>query len=259
MKFLLENKVIIVIGGLGLIGKSIVRSVLECSAACVIADTNKEEAQFFLQSLQSDYPQGAIDFVETDICSKNSLTKMIAYATNKYEKIDGVINSSYPRSKNYGKLFEEVEYDDFCQNVSMHLGGYFLATQQLVICLKKQGYGSIVNLASIYGVIAPRFEIYENSQMTSPVEYAAIKSGIIHLTKYIAKYLKGTGVRINTVSPGGIYDNQNESFVRNYNKFSLSKGMLDPADVVGTLIYLISDASIYVNGQNIIVDDGWSL
>jgi NAD(P)-dependent dehydrogenase (short-subunit alcohol dehydrogenase family) len=108
-------------------------------------------------------------------------------------------------------------------------------------------------------VVAPRFEIYKNSQMTSPVEYAAIKSGIIHLTKYIAKYLKGTGIRVNTVSPGGIYDNQNESFVRNYNKFSLSKGMLDSADVVGTLIYLISDASMYVNGQNIIVDDGWSL
>ena len=95
--------------------------------------------------------------------------------------------------------------------------------------------------------------------MTMPVEYAAIKSGLIHLTKYMAKYSKGKNVRINALSPGGIQDNQPEPFLKSYAKNCLNKGMLDKKDMTGTLIYLLSDMSKYVNGQNIVVDDGFTL
>jgi NAD(P)-dependent dehydrogenase (short-subunit alcohol dehydrogenase family) len=95
--------------------------------------------------------------------------------------------------------------------------------------------------------------------MTMPVEYAAIKSGLIHLTKYMAKYFKGMNIKVNALSPGGIFDNQNEIFLKNYKDECLNKGMLDKSDLNGTLIYLLSEMSQYINGQNIIVDDGFSL
>jgi len=109
---------------------------------------------------------------------------------------------------------------------------------------------NIVNISSIYGVVAPKFEIYEGTSMTVPVEYAAIKSGQIHLTKYMAKYFKGMGIRVNSLSPGGIFDNQPKSFLNAYKAKCSSKGMLDKSDLNGTLVYLLSDLSQYVNGQN---------
>jgi NAD(P)-dependent dehydrogenase (short-subunit alcohol dehydrogenase family) len=148
---------------------------------------------------------------------------------------------------------------DFCENVTWHLGGYFLVSQQMAIYFKKQGHGNIINMSSIYGVMAPRFEVYENTAMTMPVEYAAIKAAIIQLTKYMAKYYKGSNIRVNAISPGGVLDKQPEAFLARYKANSLNKGMLDSADLVGTLLYLLSDLSAMVNGQNIVVDDGFSL
>jgi NAD(P)-dependent dehydrogenase (short-subunit alcohol dehydrogenase family) len=117
----------------------------------------------------------------------------------------------------------------------------------------------IKNIASIYGVIVPRFEIYEHTKMTTPLEYAVIKAGIIHITKYLAKYLKGNNIRVNCISLGGILDNQTESFLANYESKYLNKGMLSCKDISGTLVYLLSDLSEYVNGHNVIVDDGFTL
>ena len=104
-----------------------------------------------------------------------------------------------------------------------------------------------------------RFEIYKDTEMTVPVEYAVIKSALIHLTKYMARYCQGKGVRINTISPGGILDNQPEVFLEKYNSMCSSKGMMDAQDLNGTIVYLLSSMSKYVNGQNIIIDDGWIL
>ena len=141
----------------------------------------------------------------------------------------------------------------------MNLGGYFLTSQQFATYFEKQGCGNIINLASIYGVIAPRFEIYDNTPMTMPVEYAAIKSGLIHLTKYMAKYFKRKNIRVNTISLGGIEDKQPEPFLKAYKEFCLNKGMLNAKDISGTVLYLLSDLSEFVNGQNIVVDDGFTL
>ena len=141
----------------------------------------------------------------------------------------------------------------------MNLGGYFLTSQQFAKYFYEQGYGNIINLASIYGVVAPRFEIYNNTQMTNPVEYAAIKSGLIHITKYMAKYFKGKNIRVNTITLGGIEDKQPETFLKAYKKFCLNKGILDAKDISGTVLYLLSDLSEFVNGQNIVVDDGFTL
>lgn len=256
---MLSNKVVVITGGAGLLGKEFVKAVIENNGIAIIADINSDIGNSAKESLSLELDTQNIDFVELDITSKESLQQCINYLNTKYGKVDALVNNAYPRNKNYGKHFFDVEYDDFCQNTNLNLGGYFLASQQFAAYFKEQGYGNIINISSIYGVVAPKFEIYENTTMTVPIEYAAIKSGLLHLTKYMAKYFKGMNIRVNAISPGGIFDNQPEQFLANYKKQCLNKGMLDKSDLKGTLIYLLGDMSRYVNGQNIIVDDGFSL
>lgn len=256
---MLKNKIIIITGGAGLIGQEFVKSIVFQGGTAVIADINETLSNQMVKELKEKSGNSRIDFFLMDITSKESIEIFIKSVKNKYGHIDAVVNNAYPRNKNYGRKFEDVEYLDFCENVNLHLGGYFLVCQRFVDFFKTQGYGNIINISSIYGLIAPRFDVYEDTTMTMPVEYAAIKSAIIHMTKYIAKYLKGLNIRINSLSLGGILDNQPVAFIQKYNKYSLNKGMLNQKDITGSLIYLLSDNSIFVNGQNIVVDDGWSL
>lgn len=242
-----------------MIGKEFVKAVVEQHGVAIIADINEKIGTEITVQLINELGSTNIDFVRLDITSKESIIAMVNALHNRYGRIDALVNNAYPRNQNYGRHFFEVEYLDFCQNVNFNLGGYFLTSQQLANYFKKQGYGNIINISSIYGVIAPKFEVYENTPMNMPVEYAAIKSAIIHLTKYMAKYFKGLNIRVNTLSPGGILDKQHRVFLAEYNKRCLTKGMLDKSDICGTLIYLLSDLSTYVSGQNIIVDDGFSL
>lgn len=256
---MLKNKVVVITGAAGLIGKEFVKAVVENSGIAIIADINEELGKKVKENLSQELNTQNIDFVQLDITSKNSLNECINFLDKKYKKIDALVNNAYPRNKNYGRHFFDVEYEDFVQNLGLNLGGYFTASQQFAHYFKKQGYGNIINISSIYGVVAPKFEVYEGTKMTVPVEYVAIKSGLIHLTKYMAKYFKGMNIKVNTLTPGGIFDSQPESFLENYKDKCLTKGMLDKSDLKGTLVYLLSDMSKYVNGQNIIVDDGFSL
>ncbi|MHB8110082.1 MAG: oxidoreductase [Syntrophorhabdaceae bacterium] len=252
---LLENKVIIIAGGLGLIGKEFARAVAKNGGKAIVGDAPERISEV----LNSD-----VDFINLDITSQQSISDVIDYVQNKYHRIDAIVNSAYPRTKNFGKGFEDTDYVNFCENLNLQLGGAFLLSQQFGIFFKKQGYGNIINLSSIYGIIAPRFEIYGNTsfhgkKMTVSIEYAAIKSAIVHMTKYMAKYFAGCNIRVNCITPGGVLDNQPEEFLEKYNSHGLSKGMINPEDLSGTLIYLLSDQSKCVNGQNIVVDDGWTL
>ena len=256
---MLKDRVIVITGGAGLIGKQFVEVVVENEGIAIIADINKVEIEIAKEKLANDLKTYRIDSVELDITSKKSIKKAISYLNHKYGKIDALINNAYPRNKNYGRHFFDVEYSDFVENVGMNLGGYFLTSQIFSQYFKKQDYGNIINISSIYGVIAPKFEIYSGTTMTTPVEYVAIKSGLIHLTKYMAKYFHGMNIRVNAISPGGVFDHQSQEFVKNYNEKCLSKGMLENSDINGTVLYLLSDMSKYLNGQNIIVDDGYCL
>lgn len=256
---MLKNKVVVITGGAGLIGKEFVKAVIENGGIAIIADINEELGKKVKENISKELNTTNIDFIKLDITSKDSLKKCIDFLDKKYKRIDALVNNAYPRNKNYGRHFFDVEYDDFVENLGLNLGGYFTASQQFAQYFQKQGYGNIVNISSIYGVVAPKFEVYENTTMTMPVEYAAIKSGLIHLTKYMAKYFKGMNIKVNALSPGGILDKQPESFLEKYKEKCLNKGMLENSDLKGTLVYLLSDMSKYVNGQNIVVDDGFSL
>jgi NAD(P)-dependent dehydrogenase (short-subunit alcohol dehydrogenase family) len=216
-------------------------------------------AQRFAEKWQSQTGGGAVEAAELDITCMDSVSALIKNLHQRYGKIDAVVNNAYPRNKNYGRRLEDVTYQDFCENVDSHLGGYFLVAQQFCMAFKAQGHGNLINMSSIYGSMAPRFEVYEGTSMTMPVEYAAIKSAVVQLTRYFAQYFKGHGIRVNCLSPGGILANQPPEFLAAYNAHCASKGMLAPDDVVGTLIFLLSDESRYMTGQNLFVDDGFSI
>lgn len=256
---LLENKRVLVTGGAGLLGQSFARVIVEQGGIALIADINSKIGEEVAANLRKEMGIETIYFLPLDITSHSSINNVLASATEKVGGLDAWVNNAYPRNKNYGRKFFDVEYKDFCENVNMNLGGYFLSSQQVSKHFIKQGHGNIINISSIYGVIAPRFEIYEGTEMTMPVEYAVIKSGLLHLTKFMAKQFKGMNIRVNAISPGGIFDNQPQSFIDKYKNLSLNKGMIDKNDLQGTLIYLLSDLSKFVNGQNIIVDDGFTL
>ncbi len=244
------SKVYLVVGGLGLLGRAVVERLAATGAQVVVADRmTPDEAQ----------ASAGVSYLEADITDDHSVAQLIESTDRAFGRIDGLVHAAYPRNRNYGRDFFDVVYADFSENLSMNLGGMFLVCQQAAAYMRRQGFGSIVNIGSIYGTRAPRFEIYGAGEITMPVEYAAIKAGQIHLVHYLAKLLKGSGVRVNTVSPGGILDGQDADFVEAYNSHGLSKGMLAPGDVTGAILFLLSDDAAFVNGQNLIVDDGWTL
>ncbi len=256
---MLKDKVVVISGGAGLIGTELTKKILGSGASVVIGDFNKAEGTKLQSELSKKFGPAKVKYIEIDITSKDSIDNLINETHNVFNKIDGWINCAYPRNKNYGRDFLEVEFDDFNSNTNMHLGGYFLTCQRIIKYYIQQGYGNIINFSSIYGVVPPKFEIYEGTNLKNSVEYSVIKSGIIHFSKYAAKYLKNKNVRINVVSPGGILDRQPETFLKNYKSFCLNKGMLDREDISGTIIFLLSDESRFINGQNLIIDDGFTL
>jgi NAD(P)-dependent dehydrogenase (short-subunit alcohol dehydrogenase family) len=244
--FDLHGQVVVVTGGLGLLGRSLLAGIEEAGGCGVSADLRQADDLGHHQ-------------VVIDITSRLSIERAIQDVRARHGRIDAVVNCAYPRNSQYGRSFFDVEYVDFCENLNLHLGGYFLTSQQFAAFFKGQGHGQIVLLSSIYGLIAPKFEVYAGTPMTMPVEYAAIKAGVLQLAKYMAKYLKGTGVRVNVLSPGGVEDGQNERFIAQYSEQTLGRGMLTSADLVGPLIFLLSDAASMVNGFNLVVDDGFTL
>jgi NAD(P)-dependent dehydrogenase (short-subunit alcohol dehydrogenase family) len=255
---LLHGKTVVLVGGAGLLGKAFGEALLRHGAELVIADLDEARCIAVCEELAGAVPGARVAADIVNITSRDSLDGLIDRVRASNGKIDTVVNNAYPRNKQYGRKLELVEYADFCENVSLHLGGYFLSTQRFAEFFKRQSFGQVVNISSIYGSVAPRFEIYDGTPMTMPVEYAAIKAAIQHLSLYFMRYYKGTALRFNVVSPGGILDNQPEPFLEGYRRYAQQKGMLAPADVTGALVFLVSDLSAYMNGQNIIVDDGWS-
>lgn len=252
----LINKIVVVTGGAGLMGKEICRAIAEKGGIPIVADLNSERTNVVDELIKEGYQA---DSFNLNITSKECINECLDYLHKKYGKIDALINNAYPRNKNYGRHFFDVDYNDFCENVDLNIGGYFLTSQLFSSYFIKQGQGNIVNMSSIYGVIAPRFEVYNDTKMTMPVEYSVIKAGLIHLTKYMAKYLRGKNIRVNAISLGGIEDSQPESFLEKYKEYCLNKGMLNPQDITGTITFLLSEESKFINGQNIIVDDGFTL
>lgn len=259
-EFSLQNKTVLVIGAAGSIGQCIVQATVAAGANVVALDRDPSGLDKLRESIVCRSDQLLSGYI--DMTDQSSIVRSLENAEKKFGTIDGAVNTAYPRNTHYGRQFFDVEYTDFCENISLHMGGYFLFMQSCArYALERQQPFSFVNLSSIYGSMAPRFDVYTGTAMTMPIEYAAIKAGIEQMTRYVNAYMKGRQVRFraNCVSPGGILAGQDEKFLAQYAKHCLSKGMLDAEDVTGTIVYLLSDASSHLVGQNLIVDDGFSI
>jgi len=241
----MKNKVIVVTGGNGLLGKELIRYIKEKGAVAINGDLN--------------CVPGEEDSLPLDITSEESVKSFIRLVVNKYGRIDGWVNNAYPRTSDWGNKFEDITIDSWRKNIDMHLNGYFLCSKWVLQQMKEQGFGSLVNMGSIYGVQGPDFSIYEGLPMTMPAAYAAIKGAIINLTRYLASYFGPYHVRVNCVSPGGIEDNQHAVFIENYKKKVPLNRLGSPSDISPVVCFLLSDEAGYVTGQNIIIDGGFTI
>lgn len=259
---MLKGKIVIVAGGLGRIGKKFIDTIIENDGIAIVADISLDKYELLKKNNWNEAEK--VDFCILNITSKESILFLINYVNKKYGKIDAFVNTSYPQTNSLGGLFENLTYEYFCESVNIHLGGYFLCAQQMSLFFKQQGYGNIINISSVQGVAMPKFDTYEGITnngipMTSEVDYTCNKFSIIAMSKYIAKYFKGSNIRCNCISPGGILDKQPSEFLDRYKRHCLSKGMIDGEDIKGALLFLLSDSALYVNGQNIVIDDGFTL
>ena len=242
----LNNKIIVITGGNGFLGSEMVQEAKQAGATVVSADIVSKK-------------ENGVDQFTGDLTEPDTVKALIDYVIEKYGKIDGWVNNAYPRTDDWGSKLPDVSYDSWKSNVDMHMNSYFLCCQQVLEKMKQQGSGSVVNLASIYGFLGADFSLYEGTSMTMPAAYSAIKGGIINLTRYLTSYYGKSGLRINTISPGGIYDNQPEIFVDRYNNKCPTGRMGDKNEIARATNYLLSDYSSYVNGHNLVVDGGWSV
>lgn len=248
---MLKNKNIVVLGGLGRIGFGCVEEILKNEGKVLIVDKINNNKKIKLNK--------NVELINLDLLKLKNIDKVINIAKKKFNIIDGFINAFYPKSKKWGTKFEKLELKYLQEDINNQLSIPIIINQKFIKFFLKQGFGNIVNIASIQGTNNPKFNHYRNLKMSSPIEYSAIKAATISYSRYLAKYYMKNKIRINTVSPGGIVDNQPLLFQNRYKQDCGSKGLLDSKDISSTIIFLLSDQSKFINGQNIIVDDGWSL
>lgn len=242
----LKDKIILVTGGNGLLGRSILTRLKEEHAFVVNLEIGITTSEDF-------------STVNCDITNTESIDSALAMIVNRFGKIDGLVNNAYPRTSDWGVKFEDIPFESWQKNVDWQLNSYFYLSQQVAkqMSLQPKG-GSIVNLASVYGVVGPDFSVYDGTEMTMPAAYSAIKGGLINFSRYMASYLGPKQIRVNVVSPGGIFDKQNPIFVNNYEQKVPMKRMGTPDDISPSVAFLLSDDASYITGQNIIVDGGWT-
>lgn len=252
---MINNLVVAISGGAGLIGSSFSRIIVKNGGKVIIGDLNDELGE----RLVSDLGEQNSLFIKGNLTDSNSIRNLLIKGLEKFGKIDAAVHCAYPVTKQWGTRFEDLESADLRTDLFNQLGGAIIFSQKLIQHFRKQGYGNLIHISSIQGVSSPKFEHYEGTDLISPIEYSAIKAGIIAITRYLAKYCKNQNIKVNCISPGGILKSQPEIFLKNYKKDCVSKGMLDTDDLTGTLVFLLSENSKYITGQNIIVDDGWVL
>ena len=257
--FDLNGKVIIITGSSGMLGTQYAYALSECGANVVLADIDISKSKIIEKQIKKKFPTNPMS-IKLDLTNKESILSMISTVIKKYSKIDVLINNAayQGNSKIRSSGFENLELETWNQAIDVNLTGVFLCCQSVGKQMIKQKSGNIINIASTYGLVGPDQRIYGKSGQNSAIFYAATKSAILNLTRYLATYWEGKGIRVNTFSPGGVENNQDPNFIKKYSKKTPLGRMAKKDEYVGPMIFLASDASSYMTGSNLIVDGGWT-
>ena len=262
--FSLKNKTAIVTGALGLIGKKHCEALANAGANVVVADVNGEKSKEFAAILGSNHLGIGVD-VTNEASLKAAKDEILA----KYGSIDVLVNNAAindmfenPAMAAELSAFENYPLDAFQKSLDVNITGVFLCSQVFGTVMANQESGSIINVASTYGMVGPDQSIYRNEcgeqTFYKSAAYPVTKGAVINFTRFLAAYWGNKGVRVNTLSPGGVENSQNEFFVQNYSAKTLLGRMAQSTDYQGAVVFLASDASAYMTGANLVVDGGWT-
>lgn len=260
--FDLKNKVIVLIGGGGILGSKFADALAERGACIAIVDCDAGSASGVAKVVNTKYGNVAKAY-SVDITKREELKQLSVEVVQDFGSVDVLVNNAAYKSENFFEPFETFPEEDWNQVFAVNTTGVMFACQVFGALMVKQGYGSIINTLSIYGLMAPDQRIYEGSlyegrPINTPAIYSASKAAVWGLTKYLAAYWGDKGVRVNALTPGGIFSGQNDLFVEKYSARIPLGRMAKQDEMSGALIFLASDSASYVTGQNIMVDGGLS-
>tara|TARA_X000001036_G_scaffold422237_1_gene444990 strand:- start:2821 stop:3591 length:771 start_codon:yes stop_codon:yes gene_type:complete len=248
--FNIEGKIAVVTGGNGMLGSQFCKILKKSGSKVISLDLFENDRN------ESDY------FIKCDVASEKDWVSSINKIIKKYSVIDILINSAAytnnSKTLDYDKTIFNYSIDDWEKVVKCNLTGTFIGCREVGKVMVKQNYGSIINISSIYGITSPNHDIYKNNPISQPISYSVTKSGIISLTRYLATLWAKNGVRVNSISPGGVFNYQNDDFINEYCIRSPIGRMADEDEINGSILYLASSASKYVTGHNLVVDGGWT-
>lgn len=264
--FNLSGRVAIVTGGAGLLGKGFCRALAEAGASVLIADLDEEAASLLANALALDELKATP--YQVDVTSQDSVRGMVEAALKAFGRLDILVNSAALDPKfdpqhngQQAGAFEDYPLESWNQALSVNLTGTFLCCQAAVPPMLAQRGGSIINLCSIYGLVGPDQRIYQlpgQPPRYKPVYYSVTKAGVLGLTRYLATYYAGQNLRVNALTPGGVFNDHDEAFLQAYSARTVLGRMAEKHEMNGALLFLASDASSYMTGANLVVDGGWT-
>jgi len=259
-KFRLDKKTAFVVGGMGLIGREVSIAYAMAGAKTIVLDVNNTQGELF----EKDYD---LTFRLFDCADVDNLNESFGKILNEFGSPDIFINCSYPRTDDWANSsFKDITLKSFRANVDIHMNSYAWLARLAAEAMASGGDGgSIIQLGSIYGIVGQDLTVYENTDMHENMVYAAIKGGIINLTRQMASYYGQYNIRVNTLCPGGLEghaagksDTQSTVFVRQYNNKTPLKRLGRAEEIASTALFLASDAASYITGATIMVDGGWT-
>ena len=264
--FNLKDRVIIVAGGAGQIGFSFCRILADAGATVIIGDLDVEMGQSKVADIAEPAIKKSLFVRKLDVSNGQEIELFYKKIREDFGKLYGLVNCFHFKgssrkldtTSNFFAGFEDYPEQAWDLVHDINLKGSFLMSQKAIPYFKESGQGVIVNISSTYGNVSANKSIYADSGINSPVAYATSKAGIINLTRYIATHLAEYNIRANVLSPGGVFNNQSEAFLKNYKNLTPLKRMANADDYQGAILYLMSDASSYMTGGNLIVDGGWT-
>ena len=265
--FDLENKNIVITGSAGLLGSQYAQTLREYGANLILIDLDEKNNNKLKNKLES-FSNNKIFCYKSDITDIEDVQLLSKQIKKDFNRIDGLINNAAFTTKaavneskiKYSTPFENFSFDIWQKSLAINLTGVYLCSQEFGKIMSKQKKGVIINISSIYGMVGADQRIYGNNKLNLPVSYAASKGAILNLTRYLAAYWHGQNIRVNTLTLGGVQDTryQDKKFIEKYSEKTILGRMAKKHEYNGAILFLMSDASSYMTGSNLIVDGGWT-